>query len=339
MKILIQILVTVFFIFAGCAIGAPLGTNPQQNFPGDENDLSLSDCAIECTAVPDMDLGGGRLEAFVFYDNIFGPDGIAVLPRYGLLVVNEYGDPGPGVFFAAPRTKFSVEDAVSTIGPPLVSPDDIVCDTSGKVFVSDGQAQTVFRISRVGEPPESFVTASTTGSPNFNPYGLAIAPAEFDGINVDPGDLIIADNGMGTMDKAVWAVNPNTGSARIIAQGSVFIDGPLTAAFAPGGTLFIFENNDSGSSRIVTLSADGVVTTFLSGIEARGPMAIHPETGHLLFKKVEGEIYAVPMKGGIPQLLARNLGFYQDMVFNAEGTALYISASERSQVIQISAKK
>lgn len=330
MKHLKYIAMFMPLIILGCSNENPLEVESNSISLTSDRPVSLSKHKNKLKPITDINFVDPGFKASVFYDNITGPDGIAVLSHKKLLVVKEFGDPGPGVFRARRGNEFSVDDAFSTIGAPFVGPDDIVINRRKKVFVADGQAFTVFKISRHGGTPKVFVT----GSSNFQPFGLAIAPASFDGPNVDPGDIIIADN-----KRAVWAANPNTGVIRAIAQGNVFIDGPLKAAFASDGTLFIFENNDSGSSRIVRLSADGTVIPFLTGIEAREFFAIHPRTDEIFFKKVEGEIWRIPKTGGTPRLFAANIGEYQDMEFNKQGTSLYVSVRARKQVIQISAKK
>jgi hypothetical protein len=210
----------------------------------------------------------------------------------------------------------------------------------GRVFyIADGQAQTVFKLSHHGGTPIPFVTTTTTGS-SLNPYGVAFAPENFDGPNVDPRDVIVADNSYGNESRAVWAVNPMTGVPKIIAQGGVFADGPITVAFSSDGTLYVFENNFvHGSGRIVILGADGTVTPFLSGISATGSLAIHPRTDEIFFKMVEGEIWRIPKTGGTPQLFASNIGTFQDMEFDKQGTSLYVSVRSRHQIIQISADK
>ena len=122
---------------------------------------------------------------------------------------------------------------------PFVGPDDILLYMDGTVFISDGggrgQAQSLFKVTTEGGAPTPFVAPETVGTPNmFNPYGMAISPPTFTGHNVNPGDLIVADNGFAReIHKAVWAINPSTGAARPIAKGSVFVDGPLSVGFGP----------------------------------------------------------------------------------------------------------
>jgi sugar lactone lactonase YvrE len=272
--------------------------------------------------------------ASVFYDQITGPDGIATLKNGKLLVVKEYGDPGPAVLKVKEGDTFSAKDALSTIGAPFNGPDDLALNADKEIYVADGQAQTVFRLPHSGGTPEAFVTTTTTGTPGFQPFGTAIAPAKFDGPNVDPGDLIIADN-----DYFVWAVNPLTGRPNILAGGKVFEDGPISLSFSANGTLFVFENyGKHGTNRIVTLSPDGKVEPFITGINGVSPsMAIHLQSDMMYFKYSEGEIWRVSTaKGGKPERFAANIGVYQDIEFSEDGTTLYISARGRRQVIRIS---
>ena len=124
----------------------------------------------------------------------------------------------------------------------------------------------------------------------------------------------------------------------------VFEDGPLYVEFSSDHTLFVYENwgVEAHPRRIVTLSADGVVTPFLTGIESGGSgggMAIHPKTDEIFFAQNGTEIWRIPKSGGTPQLFVSNLGHFQSMTFNESGTCLYVSCGTRSQVIEISAKR
>lgn len=54
---------------------------------------------------------------------------------------------------------------------------------------------------------------------------------------------------------------------------------------------------------------------------------------------MEGEIWRIPKSGGSPQLFASNIGSFQDIEFDKDRTALYVSVWSRHQIIQISADK
>lgn len=328
--VIISIIVVSFF---GC----------REEFPFDPDRITGSQENADSKSAPIVpiadyiDMADDGYEALVFYDSITGVDGIVSISNSELLVVQEYGDPGDAVFLIEKGNSFNVIDAFTTIGYPFVSPDDIIRDSEGTSYVADGQAQTVFRISKEGGAPMPLFTSSNT-RPSFNPFGLAIAPANFDGPNVDPGDIIVADNAYGIDDEyAVWAVNPITGTAKIIAEGSVFVDGPILVDFAVDGTLFVNQNTDSGASRIVTLSAEGNVELFYGPIFINPSLAVHPKTNEVFFKMSAGTIYRMPVNGGEPVLFASNIGRFQDIAFNAEGTSLYLFDRTSNQLIEITA--
>lgn len=279
--------------------------------------------------------------AFVFYDNIPGPDGIVVKSKNSIRVVNEFGPDGPFVISARRGDTYTIHDALSTIGAPLVSPDDLESGWQNQLYIADGQAQTVFRLAGNGGVPVPFVTPLTVGSALFNPFGVEIAPPGFEGPNVRPGDLIVADNGFGDPGQhTLWAVDQRSGAARIIAQGAVFEGGPLRAEFAPDGTLYVFENSGpGGTARIVTVAADGMVSPYVEYIPGRPALAVHPKNGDVYFVYDTGLLFRVTRDSATPELFASNLGSFQSIEFSKTGLSLYVSATERDQVIEIRGKR
>jgi len=254
-----------------------------------------------------------------FYTGIPNPDGIAFRHDGSLLVVNE-SEP-EGVFIATRGDTFDIGDAFSTTGSPFVSPDDLLLHPDGSVFVADGQARTLFKIPAEGGAPKAFVTSQPIGTSNgFVPWSIAIAPASFDGPNVDPGDLIIAST-----YRAVWAINPLTGEAKVIAQGSIFNADPQGVAFNPDGRLFVYQCTES--NRIVRLDAEGSVLPFLSYVPDQGGFAIHPVTGDIYFGLQDNlrEIWCIPGEGGYPRVFATGFpGRFQDMAFSPDGSTLFV---------------
>lgn len=288
--------------------------------------------------ITDINFAYPGFSASVFYDNIRGPDGIVVKSNNSLKVVNEFGPDGPFVLIARRNGTYGTGDALSTIGPPLVSPDDLEAGQNKQLFIADGQAQTVFKLPHNGGIPIPFVTLSTTGSDLFNPFGVEIAPPSFDGPNVDPGDLIVADNGFGDPSRhTLWAVNQQSGAVKIIAHGTVFEGGPLRAEFGPDGTLYVFENmGPSGTRRIVTVDAGGSVSPYVEFIPGGPALAVHPKSGDVYFIYGTGVLFRVTDESGSPELFASNLGSYQSIEFSQNGLSLFVSATARDQVIEIS---
>lgn len=272
--------------------------------------------------------------ATVFYDGIPGSDGIVVASDDMLYVVNEFGPDGPFVVSATRGGTYSINDALSTIGPPLNNPDDLEAGAGEQLFIADGQAQTVFRLPRSGGEPVPFVTPATTQFDLFNPFGVEVVPPGFDGPNVDPGDLIVADNAYGT-DRILWAVNQQTGLPNVLAQGAVFEGGPLRVEFGPDGTLYVAENyRDSGGSRIVVVASDGTVAPFVESSH-RGPLAVHPNNGDVYFRCGSGDLCRVVFGASKPEPFASNLGSFQGLEFSPNGLSLFVAASGRDQVIEI----
>jgi hypothetical protein len=286
-----------------------------------------------CTyAALDIDLPEG-FEAFVFYDGILVPDGIVVVSNEILYVVNEVGPDGPFVLTATRGGTYSTDDALSTIGPPFDSPDDLEAGEDNQLFIADGQAQTVFRLPESGGEPIPFATPATTGFDLFNPFGIEVVPPSFDGPSIDPGDLIVADNA-----RILWAVNQETGLANVFVQGAVFEGGPLRAEFGPDGTLYVSENFAPGTDlgRIVTVASDGTVVPFVEQIiGGRGGLAVHPKNGDVYFN-CGTELCRVVYGTTTPEPFASNVGRSQGLEFSPSGLSLFVSASgERNQVIEI----
>jgi len=348
MKKLLKISIVISLIFS---MSCSEDLLHDQNLPDDVNiDLSLSKKA---PVYDGIDFAVDGFTSLLFYSNITGPDGIHVLNKNKLLVTKEYKseeepDGIEGVYLAKRGWQFSLSDAFSSIGLPFISPDDIVADETGTLYVADGQAQTVFKIDKHGGTPIPFVTTSTTGSDTFNPFGVAITPIGFDGPNVDPGDLIVCDNAYGSFGQtnptwAVWAVNRSTGTAKIIAQGNAFTNGPINAGFNSEGTLFISLNTAGTEfNKIVTLDPYGNVADFIDELSAPF-FAIHPLTDDIYCKKHISEIHVIHKGSIVSSLFASNLGntrpSTQDMVFNKQGTSLYISSRFVSGILEIYNKK
>ena len=327
-----------------CCISCSEDFLSDQNLPDDVAiDMELSKKAPEYGGITLPN----NFSSYIFYDGITGPDGLHVLNKNKLLVGKEYGGK-EGIYLAKRGTTFNPgRDAFSTLG--FNSPDDITADMNGVLYVADGQAFTVFKITRNGRPPTVFVTRGSETTNSFDPFGVTIAPSGFDGPNVDPGDLIVCDNAGGDASLwGVWAVNRATGLAKVLAQGSAFENGPINAAFNSEGTLFVSLNNGgSGPNKLVTLlpynpndpnDPYGKIAPFADDLSAPF-IAIHPLTDDIYCKKNTTQLHFIPKGGGASTLFATNVGVNddgtQDMAFNKQGTALYICHRDEKRVIEI----
>lgn len=277
-----------------------------------------------------------------FYRDVPNPIDFTFRNDGNLLVVNQK-DP-KGVFLAKKGDTFDIGDAYSTTGAPFDNPIYILQHPDRTVFVTNAlllkltyaffEKNIIFKIPAGGSKPTAFVTPENVGRKwRFKPCGITIAPPTFRGPNVEPGDLIVA-----SFRRAVWAINPSTGAAQIIAEGEVFINNPVTVVFNPDGRLFVCEEDAVGNSRIVCLGADGTVTPFLSDVPAPRGLAFNPVTGDIYFvlKDKSGEIWWIPSEGGDSRVFASGLTGSQIikvLKFSPDGQSLF--ATVLNEVIEI----
>jgi hypothetical protein len=81
------------------------------------------------------------------------------------------------------------------------SPDHLIFDAAGNVYVTDDYYGYVYRRD-TGGAWTLWVSGFHSG--DDDPMGLCIAPEGFDGTNVDPGDILVTDYGYSGPDE-VWA--------------------------------------------------------------------------------------------------------------------------------------
>lgn len=283
--------------------------------------------AINFSFAADLVLPEG-FHAGRFYAGIPQADGIAVRNDGSLLVGSEL-EPR-GIFVARKGDTLDPGDAFSTIGHPFQSIDDLLLLEDGTLVVADNRAHMVFRIGPEGGAPEEFVSPAQT-IPSFHPFGLATAPSNFEGPNVSPGDIIIADrSGSGGMDvPALWSVHPVTGLARAIAQGDIFSGAPWRIDFTADGLLLLYVERESGPCTIVSVDTEGNVAPFFShDPKDRGRIAVHPATDEIFISLQDEarQIWWLPKKGAEPGVFASGFsGLMQGIEFSPDGQTLYVS--------------
>jgi len=276
--------------------------------------------------------------ASVFYSGIPRPDGIAPQPDGSLLVVQE-NDPNSGVVLAREGDTYDLGDAYSTLGNPFTGPDDIVLGPDGIAYVSNGYPiQGILKVLPGGGEPAWLAPSP----PVTDAYGLAFAPPGFLGPNVKPGDLLIADNGLG--NPAWWGLfsaDLSTGEVRKIAGN--FENGPLQVEVGPDGTVYVAENDDPRNGYSIDVVApNGTVTPLLANFDTdgvpdemdRGPMAANPVTNKLYFADSNsGNMWV--LDNGVPRLFAWGLDEPQNCAFSADGSTLFVSEISSHRIIRI----
>ena len=109
---------------------------------------------------------------------------------------------------------------------------------------------------------------------------------------------------------------------------------------APTGTLYVSENiGPGGTTRIVTVTAQRMVSPYVEYIPGSPALAVHPKNGDVYFAYETGLLYRVTGDSAAPELFASNLGSFQSMEFSESGLSLFVSATERDQIIEIRGKR
>jgi len=198
----------------------------------------------------------------------------------------------------------------------MSNPDGIaVRDDGSLLLVSESDPTGVF-IARRGDTFDPGDAFSTSGPPFQSPDGIAVG----------------RDGTVYVSDAAVLAMSPS-GGLRPLAEGEAFLsDPPAALAWSPEGRLLVYENGDSGSTRIVEVSCRGTVSPLVAGIPDRGGMAVHPETRDIYFglQNTLREIWRVPAKGGEPIVFVTGFDARtQGLAFSRDGRSLFVSTWQR----------
>jgi sugar lactone lactonase YvrE len=260
--------------------------------------------------------------------------GIAFSPDGTLLVTIESADALlPGVYVAAVGDDCDLSDAYTRPGEPFGTPSGIWRDSDGRVLVADSGASTVWEIAGPSAAPQVL----TDEIPS--PCDVLVAPPEFDGPNVDPGDVLVcASSSADTESFGLYVVDQHTLDVHLLVGAAALRNGLLCAAFGPDGTLYAVEDDDISQDgfTIVKVLPDGRVDSFLSnyGFDPQpmtGPVAVHPLTGQVFFA-YGSTIYEVPAGGGHPKAYAGKGFAITALEFSPDGSSLF-AADAGDQVI------
>jgi sugar lactone lactonase YvrE len=258
--------------------------------------------------------------------------GIASSPDGTLLVTMGSADALlPGVYMAQEGDDCDASDAYTQPGEPFDTPSGIWRDPDGRVLVADSGAETVWEVAGPSAPPQVL----TNEVPS--PCDVLVAPAEFDGPRVDPGDVLVcASSSAGTEAFGLYVVDPHTGDARLLVGLPELQNGLLYAAFGRDGTLYAVEDDDISQNgvTIVKILPDGQVKPFLPNYgndpqPMAGPIAVHPDTGQVFFA-YRSTIYEVPIGGGDPKEYAKQGLDITALEFSPDDSSLFAAdAGER----------
>ncbi|MBI2377229.1 MAG: VCBS repeat-containing protein [Deltaproteobacteria bacterium] len=200
---------------------------------------------------------------------LLGDGTLLVADRASARVLSVSPDRAHGVFAGG---GFVVESGQLATDLVLVEPTGLAVGPDGSVFIADGGANRVYRVSRDGRA----WAAAGTGVPGYSGDGASALLAELDsphGLAVDQfGAVYIADSGNHAVRRLGADGNietvAGTGSAGYSGDGGAAVlaalDSPAGVALGRDGLVFIA---DTGNDAIRAIDTAGVMETFSGGPE------------------------------------------------------------------------
>ena len=146
----------------------------------------------------------------------------------------------------------------------------LLFDDDGDAFVSlyytSGNVQ---RIAYGSTSSATWVSGFNAG--DDDPWGMAFAPAGFNGTNVSEGDILVTDPGFGGDPEAIWSFSPDTAEGEKMVVGDPGDPNWYGITDGPAGTMWFTDFNADGV--LTELRPDGTtvvnaLTTPLTGLTA-----------------------------------------------------------------------
>jgi hypothetical protein len=152
--------------------------------------------------------------------------------------------------------------------------------TTGHVFQAEDFGGNIYRTQFGTTGRTTWVSGFHSG--DDDPTGIAIAPLNYTGPALLPGQAIVADRGFNGLDE-VWIWSPAT------AEGEVVLvpDGPLVDAVdvaIDANAAFVIDTMETQPGRIYAIGSGGALTEFITSQPIAEPtgIAIDPMNGDLL---------------------------------------------------------
>jgi hypothetical protein len=271
-----------------------------------------------------------------------GWNGLGIGADGSFLFVNEWGPSSKGIYLGLERSG-QVKITPLSLSKSFTDPEYIVEADDGFYVTNNGAGPRLLFVRKDGGIPLPFQTESTFNGNNMfgmervepiiNPYGILLAPTNFEGDNVSPGDLIVFDNAHGKLrQSSIWAVNRSTGDKKMLANAANLPQPFFLGTFSQDGTLYAALNANSHSGiTIVRIDHTGLTEIVLSAFGAVPPtqpvannkevgIAAHPQSDGLYFS-IYGDVYVMNTTDYKPRLVKE--GEYTVHMWSADGRFLY----------------
>ncbi len=274
--------------------------------------------------------------------NGLGWNGLGTTADGSFLFVNEWGPSPKGIYLGFEQSgEFKINPL--SLSKSFTDPEYIVEADDGFYVTNNGAGPRLLFVRKDGGIPLPFQTEETfNGNDMFgvgrvepirNPYGILLAPTNFEGDNVSPGDLVVFDNAHGQLrQSSIWAVNRSTGDRKLLANAANLPQPFLLGTFSQDGALYAVLNANSHSGiTIVRIDQTGGTKVVLSAFGAVPPkqpvtnnsqvgIAAHPQSDGLYFS-IYGDVYVMNTTDYQPRIVTA--GEYTVQKWSSDGRFLY----------------
>ena len=154
------------------------------------------------------------------------------------------------------------------------NPAALVIDANdGDIFLSEDYGGSIYRTAFGATGRETWVSGFHTG--DDDPIGMAIAPADYIGTVVAPGEALVVDRGYDYQGRdQVWAWSPQTAQGELVVHGD---DGTLNDALditINSSDVYLVDARGTSDGILYLLSAGGALTPLATSESLADPCAI-----------------------------------------------------------------
>lgn len=274
--------------------------------------------AAGCPPIDELVSVGGTGVANCGYASLVGISTVALNPLDGEL----YGlaRTTSGGFFRVTGSEAGVFQATYS------NPAHLVFAPNGDAFISEDYSGYVYRKAWGGA---SSIWASGFHSGDDDPYGLAIAPPGFDGPNVNPGDVVVADRGNSGADE-IWSFSPTVAETEVLLMPDPGSVDHFDLAAAGAETVYVADALDD--AHLWVLNDQGVLTglTITPPLDQICSVVYDPPTG-LLYVACCGDerVHRVDPATGLATTVASGFSAFDPCCLEIDAAARRLHVADR----------
>ena len=213
-------------------------------------------------------------------------------------------------------------------------PAGLIFAPDGDAFISEDYSGNVYR-KAWGGASSIWVSGFHTG--DDDPYGMTFAPPGFDGPNVNPGDILVADRGNAGPDE-IWSFSQAVAEGELLLMPDPGEVDHYDLAAAEYDTVYVADALDG--AHIYMLNDQGALTSFALAPPLTTPYSIvYDPLAHVLYMAdaATETIHRVNPHTGSTTLVASGFSLFNPccLEIDVAGRRLYVADDGYNRVYEI----